>query len=328
MTPEEACSLKQDLTNHYGYIYCLTFPNGKKYVGQSIQPWKKRWRGHKTFSQCSALKNALYKYDLSTINWELIAYATDRDDLDSLEIHYIREFDTLTPKGYNLTEGGSKAIPISILVNKPKLTDQEKEAIKRLREENLKIFTYRRDWSDLGFNIISYLTTGNENICITEAQYNSRIHAQEMYQDPERSAELKQKLHEIQKELRGKPLICEETGEIFSCTREALEKHPEWNKEKINACCAKHRKSHRDLHFRYYNITEKEIEEYKEYWKEEMREVNLGSYTPRSILCQETGEVFPSIAAAARAFNFVGPNISRVCSGQRSSYKGFHFSYL
>lgn len=268
MTPEEACSLKQDLTNHYGYIYCLTLPNGKKYVGQSIRPWKTRWRGHKTLSSCSALKNALYKYDLSTISWELVAYATNREDLDSLEIHYIREFDTLTPKGYNLTEGGSRAIPISILVNKPKLTEQEKEEIKRLREENLKIFTYRRDWSDLGFNIISYLTIGNENICITGAQYNSRLHSKEIYNDPIIGKELREKQSIRKQKLSSHPIYCVELKQSFASPTQAVKKYPEWNRTKINACCAGLIKSHLGFHFYRLDDSPDRIAQLKKRWKE------------------------------------------------------------
>lgn len=254
MTPQEACNFPLDLENHYGYIYCLTFPNGKKYVGQSTRQWAKRWRGHQSTTKCTALKNALYKYGAARISWELLIYADSREELDQLEINYIRRFNTLVPIGYNLTEGGSRAIPISILVTRPKLTKAEKDKIRKIREHNLRVFTYLRDWKDSGFNIFSYITAQNENICLTAAQYNSRIHSRATYNDPIKGAILRKRHHEIQKTLRSRPILCVELNEVFSCVTDALEAHSDWNREKINSCCRGERRTHRNLHFRYADL--------------------------------------------------------------------------
>lgn len=327
MTPQEACNFPLDLENHYGYIYCLTFPNGKKYVGQSIRQWAKRWLGHQNTNKCPALKHALYKYGADNISWELLVYADSREELDQLEIKYIRNLNTLAPRGYNLTEGGSTAIPISILVNNPKLTEKEKNKIKRIRDFNLRMFTYLRDWKDSGFNVVSFITAQNENVCLTTAQYNSRTHMQDLYKDPVKSSELRKKLHEKQKALRSRPIYCEETKETFSCTRAAIEKHTEWNKDKINWCCAKHNKTHLGLHFRYADLSEKEIEEIKAYWERKEYVINSGSYAPRAVYCIETDKIYSSAAQASRELNIERGHISAVCIGKRKTVGGYHFTY-
>lgn len=103
MSPDEACNYHIDLENHYGYIYCITFPNGKKYVGQSRRPWRERWKNHqKESSGCIAVHNALNKYASMPLKWELLDYAQDAHELTKKEAHYILDMDTLTPNGYNI----------------------------------------------------------------------------------------------------------------------------------------------------------------------------------------------------------------------------------
>ena len=377
MTPEEACNFPLDLENHYGYVYCMTFPNGKKYVGQTIRPWKLRWKHHKSKgSYCVALKNAFAKYGIENSSWELLAYASTQDELNSLECSYITNLNTVAPNGYNLKYGGEghcyseetkekMRLSNTIAHMKKRLSELEREQmteeeleeqakerilakqkrkthsplrkprpIKIITEAELierakkKILAKKmRSESDAGFNIISFLTVGHENICVSSAQYNSIIHCRQTYNDPIKGTELRKKLSEIQKKLRSRPILCVETGEVFSCTTEALEKHPEWSRSKINSCCAKIIKSHHGLHFRYNDLREAEIRDLKEFWKEKPRPCS-GFCKPKEVLWLETGEKFPSAAAVAKVLNSKDSCISRVCSGQRSSYKGLHFSYL
>lgn len=92
-----------------GFIYCLTFPNGKKYVGQTTRTVESRVRDHKVPSnKCLLVKQAYAKYgafDVETLR------EVEDDELNDLEIHYIKELNTLSPNGYNLTTGGEGGIP-------------------------------------------------------------------------------------------------------------------------------------------------------------------------------------------------------------------------
>lgn len=87
-----------------GFIYCLTFPSGKKYVGKTEKTIKDRVSDHKRpTNRCRLVRNAYNKYKTFTV--EKILEVDDKD-LSYWEKHYIKEFKTLSPNGYNLTEGG------------------------------------------------------------------------------------------------------------------------------------------------------------------------------------------------------------------------------
>ncbi len=95
----------------YGEIYIITCKiNGKQYIGQTIRSIKKRMQEHVKSSKdptCQyPISKAIGKYGIK--NFEIIPFATcfNREALDDLEIFLIQEYETLSPKGYNLRDGG------------------------------------------------------------------------------------------------------------------------------------------------------------------------------------------------------------------------------
>jgi group I intron endonuclease len=92
-----------------GLIYCLTFPNKKQYVGKTSRNLEKRISEHKmSSSKCRLLKNAINKYKIFEIE---ILLEIENDQLNYWESHYIKELNTISPNGYNLTSGGEGSIP-------------------------------------------------------------------------------------------------------------------------------------------------------------------------------------------------------------------------
>ncbi|AGE52867.1 GIY-YIG catalytic domain-containing endonuclease [Paramecium bursaria Chlorella virus OR0704.2.2] len=88
-----------------GYIYILTSPSKKSYIGQTIQSIEKRFKHHQyTSSTCVAICNAIQKYGWE--NLEKDWYECPDEDLNFDEELLIRELGTLSPNGYNLKEGG------------------------------------------------------------------------------------------------------------------------------------------------------------------------------------------------------------------------------
>ena len=56
-----------------GYIYCITSPSGKKYIGQTIRDYTKRFREHcKLPGSCIMLENAIKKYGKDAMTFEII----------------------------------------------------------------------------------------------------------------------------------------------------------------------------------------------------------------------------------------------------------------
>jgi len=88
-----------------GYIYMLTSPSGKSYIGQTIRTIKERFKEHKSGNGgCVAIYNAIQKYGWD--NFEKDWYECPDDDLNKHEELMIEVLGTLT-HGYNLKEGGA-----------------------------------------------------------------------------------------------------------------------------------------------------------------------------------------------------------------------------
>ena len=88
-----------------GVIYLITcLINGKKYVGQTTQPLKKRIAQHK----CSDLyiDRAIRKYGWKNFKVEVIEECYTVEQLNAREIFWIAALNTKVPNGYNQTDGG------------------------------------------------------------------------------------------------------------------------------------------------------------------------------------------------------------------------------
>jgi group I intron endonuclease len=111
-------------TNRYCEIYkIVNLSTNKIYVGQAVshilnhkkyRPYGRegRFRCHisEAFStkknQSHYLNNAIKKYGVENFVVELIEYC-EINDADKRETHYIKEFNSLYPNGYNLKNGGN-----------------------------------------------------------------------------------------------------------------------------------------------------------------------------------------------------------------------------
>lgn len=92
----------------YGYIYKYTSPSGKSYVGQTIRSLKER-SGHngKNYKGCPLFYKAIKKYGFNSFEVEILA-EVKKQLLDKYEKRFIQMFNTLSPYGYNINEGGQK----------------------------------------------------------------------------------------------------------------------------------------------------------------------------------------------------------------------------
>lgn len=87
-----------------GIIYCLTFPNGKKYIGQTVQKLKTRLNQHSKQSYCTSVHRAINKYKTYTCE---VLLEVEKTELDYYEEKLIKENNTLVPNGYNIRTGGN-----------------------------------------------------------------------------------------------------------------------------------------------------------------------------------------------------------------------------
>ncbi|ABT14832.1 hypothetical protein NY2A_B433L [Paramecium bursaria Chlorella virus NY2A] len=88
-----------------GFIYTLTSPSIKKYIGQTTRPIEKRFKEHQEKdSECSAISRSIQKYGWD--NFIVDYYECPDDELNKHEKWMIKLMNSLSPNGYNLREGG------------------------------------------------------------------------------------------------------------------------------------------------------------------------------------------------------------------------------
>lgn len=96
----------------YGRIYFIENKlNGKRYIGQTVQPLNKRISRHKwscTLKGCRmAITQAIAKYGWENFEFGIICECKDQEELDKMEMEIIKQQGTLWPRGYNIEHGGN-----------------------------------------------------------------------------------------------------------------------------------------------------------------------------------------------------------------------------
>jgi len=89
--------------------------NQKKYVGYTTLTLEERKQNHIRKSKSKTdyfylFKNALRKYGAESFSWEILEYCNSIEQCWEKEKHYIKLLETISPLGYNLTEGGNGGI--------------------------------------------------------------------------------------------------------------------------------------------------------------------------------------------------------------------------
>lgn len=98
-----------------GEVYWAHIPGNRSrgYIGQSWF-YQHRKRDH---IRCAAAGNkgafydALRAHGADAVQWQIIGVASTQERLDELERECIRVYGTMSPQGWNLTEGGMGGIP-------------------------------------------------------------------------------------------------------------------------------------------------------------------------------------------------------------------------
>ena len=92
----------------YGYIYKITnLLNNKIYIGK--HKYSKYELDESYITSGIIINQSISKHGIENFNIELIDKASSLEELNQLEIFYIKEFNSKYPIGYNLTDGGDGA---------------------------------------------------------------------------------------------------------------------------------------------------------------------------------------------------------------------------
>ena len=101
------------MRNIKGLIYLATNKkNDKKYVGLTLRPLKRCIQSHvaaalKGKGYEHTLQEAIRKFGIESITYEVIAKTTSLEELGEKEKFYNEKNKTLSPFGYNMNRGGS-----------------------------------------------------------------------------------------------------------------------------------------------------------------------------------------------------------------------------
>jgi group I intron endonuclease len=118
-------------------IYLIKLPNNKKYIGRWIGDFDSLVRRYtvKEYKKGKRpINNAIRKYGVCNVKFFVLETNIDisNDELNKIEIKYIKEYRTLTTQnGYNVSEGGESKDNWTNHPNREILIENIKERLKR-----------------------------------------------------------------------------------------------------------------------------------------------------------------------------------------------------
>ena len=122
-------------------------------------------------------------------------------------------------------------------------------------------------------------------------------------------------------EKQSQPVVCLETGKIYSMIKEASEDMNVCANSIIN-CCKGRQKDSSHLHWLYY-------QDYIKLSNEDIKEVlTKHSSACKRCICLENNKVYATIKEASLDLKINGARIREVCIGKRESIFGYHFKFL
>jgi group I intron endonuclease len=142
-----------------GYLYKITNKvDNKSYIGATIQHnYNDRWRKHinclKYKEGCPLLKNAMKKYGTNQFEFKILIICFD-DDVVKYEKEYIKKYNTLSPNGYNLLNGGQLGDGFVGHKHTTETIHKIKQKVREFRENNPNYFeTYREKLKQSMMNV-------------------------------------------------------------------------------------------------------------------------------------------------------------------------------
>jgi group I intron endonuclease len=128
-------------------IYLITNNiTNEKYVGITKLKLKSRFYFHKTTLNCPRLSNAIKKYGGDNFKIEILFNAFSIKDMINLENYFIKLYNTLSPSGYNLREGGKYGLFSEEVKQNMSIRWKEKWKNERYSEHLKKLDKYRNEY--------------------------------------------------------------------------------------------------------------------------------------------------------------------------------------
>lgn len=141
----------------FGIIYkAINKINGKVYIGQTIKTLEGRrsehLRDNKSNDYNSAFHKALRKYGEDSFEWEVIVHCGSKEEMDDMEFHYIKQYNSYNSGGYNLTWGGEGCHGRKYSYETIKKMSESHKGVKLPKEQVRKILATRMRRNYTGLN--------------------------------------------------------------------------------------------------------------------------------------------------------------------------------
>lgn len=303
-----------------------TSPSGKRYVGLTSQRPERRWNKGKGYKQHPYFYSAINKYGWDNFEHKILFDNLTQQEAERLEQiciilfkSHIREF------GYNLQMGGQSGNYSG------KTPDFSKEDLERRRQrwidDNprsqevycLETDTFYISCAEAARKLNLSKSQGNH---ISDCCRGVRKSVGGYHFCYAKDKETKEQQSCLDKDNEAKAVYCLETNEIYPsaliAARQVLK--TDCKSGVVRACKGKTTCS-KGYHFCYAEEKDTKI------WENLNAKKDL---TKKFIQCIETGDIYPTAIAAAKAVlnKNDGHTVSRVCRKEQQSTGGFHFKYV
>ena len=263
----------ENLTHKIGFIYRLTSPNGKIYIGQTIN-FEQRCRKYKykAFKGQIKLWNSCEKYNWNPIETIEIIEICKKDELDIREKYWIEKYDSYN-NGLNSDLGGNSRLGFKHSPETKEKLSLANKGKKHSNETKQKISFYCRNRSEEINKKISDSNKGKRHsdetkIKIREKNLGKKLTNEQRLKisinnlgnkkrlNKTHSNETKKKISEKKKGIsnidESFKIICITTGEIFRSQQDAATKL-NLKQSSISRVCNGVRKSYNKMRFMFYD---------------------------------------------------------------------------
>ncbi len=253
-------------------VYCLVFPNSKKYIGITSD-FKKRMREHKFTSKNkhSKIYCAIRKYGWENVKKEVLFENMTIEEAENKEIDLIKTMN-LIEEGYNLAFGGRCSKHSKESIEKMKKIQSTTEAIERKSKVTKEIMKCPERRKISSKNLMKYNKSEEhsknlKNRWLNDSDYVEKMkvtlskNIDKMVANSHTPQAIQKRRKTIQKRLDNgeivwtgrkayKKVICLETNELFDSVKDCSEKM-NLSMKGVRRCVTKERKSYKGFTFNY-----------------------------------------------------------------------------
>ena len=242
-----------DLTNLSNSIKCCIYlieniNTCKKYIGQTKVSLRTRIKRHIRESVNYKYNSILYlsfiKYGIKNFNVSVLELC-EESELNDKEKYWIKQLETMSPKGYNLTSGGGQGTIyteelINIMSNSAK--NKDKSVFEKHSMFMKQLYIESPEKREFMAEVARSTHTGRKQSNIWIEKRASKKRGTTLNEE--------QKITLARSHMRGKIILCIETQQEFLSSYEASLSTGA-DKDKIGLICSGKRKSSKGFSFKY-----------------------------------------------------------------------------